>query len=377
MGIKINNNQSRNSTPVASKERESFLTKEISLFGYSFNSRKKELWYDELSVLLRSGIQLRQALELISETQKKAEDAKMIKGMLQKLLVGVAFSESIKAEKAFTDYEYYAIKIGEQTGQLSRVTEELSAFFKGKNDQRKEISSALTYPLIVLATAVVVVGFMLKYVVPMFVDIFKQNKVELPLITKSIISFSNFVSENGWLLLLVFGALIALFVWMVKKDWYHKIIGDIQLRIPVLGNYIKNVHTAQLTQAMALLVSAKVPIVDSMQLVSKMTNFFPLERALGTISTDVIEGVKLSKAFAKHAIFDKKMQALIRVAEETNQTEYIFEKLSTQYNHQLKHQSQIIANVLNPLLTLIVGLLVGIILVAMYLPMFRLSNVLG
>ncbi|WP_027392704.1 type II secretion system F family protein [Aquimarina latercula] len=376
MGIKIEN------TKKTKQENTSFdiseiLTKEITLFGNAFNSKKKEQWYAELSVLLKSGIDLKSGLELLSETQKKEKDQKLMNSMLLKLIDGNAFSEILKADKNFTDYEYYAVRIGEQTGQLAQITLELSEFYKRKNDLKREIVSALTYPIIVLLTALIVIFFMLRYVVPMFVDIFKQNKVDLPDITEAIISFSNFTGEHGFLIL---GCIILTIIGVSlvsKKKWYRKFLGKLQLKIPILGNYFRRIYMAQFTQALSLLTYAKVPMVDSIDLVKNMINFYPLQQGLQKTNEAVIAGDKLSTSFAKSSIFDKKLIAMIRVAEETNQTEFIFQKLNEQYNQQVKHQSQVISNVLNPLLTILVGIIVGVILIAMYLPMFRLSSVIG
>ncbi len=376
MAIKIENTGKRSKAQDGFQWQE-LLTKEITVFGNSFNNKKKELWYDELAVLLKSGINLKNALELLADTQKKEQDKVLMKAMLEDLIIGTSFSEIIKSNSVFTKYEYYAIKIGEQTGQLDRITSELSEFYKRKNQQRSEITTALTYPVIVLVTAFLVVGFMLKYVVPMFVDIFKQNNVDLPVVTQMIVDFSQLVGDHGLVMLLgsVVGILGVFF--LSKKEGFRKRWDHVLLKLPILGEYVRKIYLAQFTQALSLLTASKVPIVDSMQLVSQMIDFYPLRQGLLSVSNDVISGVKLSKGFAKHNIFDKKMLALIRVAEETNQTEYIFEKLSEQYNHQVRQQSQVIGNVLNPLLTIFVGVIVGVILVAMYLPMFKLSSVVG
>ncbi|WP_271765826.1 type II secretion system F family protein [Aquimarina algiphila] len=376
MGIKIDTTK-RQSQRDNSFDVSDILTKEITLFGTAFTSKKKEQWYAELSVLLKSGIDLRSGLELLSETQKKEKDRKLMTVMLSKLITGTPFSEILKDDKNFTDYEYYAIKIGEQTGELAKITLELSEFYKRKNELRREIVSALTYPIIVLCTAMIVIVFMLRYVVPMFVDIFKQNKVDLPGITQGIISFSNFMGEYGALLfgLFILGAGVLIFI--SKKQWYRKILGTIQLRLPILGAYFQRIYMAQFTQAISLLTSAKVPMVESIDLVKNMINFYPLQQGLYRTKQLVLAGGTLSVSFAESPIFDKKMIAMMRVAEETNQTEFIFQKLNEQYNQQVKHQSQIISNVLNPLLTIFVGIIVGAILIAMYLPMFRLSSVIG
>jgi len=352
------------------------LTKEISLFGASFNNKQKELFYNELSVLLHSGINLKNALELLSETQTKVHLQEMITSILKQLVSGTAFSEIIKTQDVFTTYEYYAIKIGEQTGQLANVLADLSNFFKRKNEQRREVTSALTYPIIVLITSIIVVIFMLKYVVPMFEDIFKQNNVSLPLITRKIIQFSDFMGKYGWELFILLCLTPFLWIYISKKDWYKKASAQILLRIPIIGGYLQKIYLAQFTQAMALLTSSKVTVVESLQLVAQMIQFHPLQEALKDSAQDILVGGSLSSAFVKHTIFDRKMLALMRVAEETNKTEYVFEQLNDQYNTQVKYQSQVIANVLNPILTLLVGVIVGVILISMYLPMFQLSTVI-
>ncbi|GAA4276403.1 type II secretion system F family protein [Aquimarina mytili] len=376
MGIKI-------STPKKQPQKNNsfdiskVLTKEITLFGNAFSAKKKEQWYAELNVLLKSGIDLRSGLELLAETQKKEKDQKLMQSMLSQLVDGSSFSDILKKDKNFTDYEYYAVRIGEQTGQLAQITIELSEFYKRKNELRREIISSLTYPIIVMCTALLVIVFMLRYVVPMFVDIFRQNNVELPGITKGIISFSDFIGTHG--LALLIGLLIGIggIVFISKKQWYRKIIGNFQLKLPILGDYFRRIYMAQFTQAISLLTSAKVPMVESIDLVKNMINFYPLQEGLEKAKQSILTGGTLSTSFNNNPIFDKKMIAMVRVAEETNQTEYIFQKLNEQYNQQVKYQSQIISNVLNPMLTIFVGIIVGVILIAMYLPMFRLSSVIG
>ena len=112
-------------------------------------------------------------------------------------------------------------------------------------------------------------------------------------------------------------------------------------------------------------------------MIREMVNFHPLQKSLHDIEADILQGERMSESFKKHQLFDKKMIALLKVAEETNQTEYVFKKLYNQYSKEVEYQSKTITNILNPILTLMVGFIVGVILIAMYLPMFRLSSVIG
>lgn len=376
MGIKFDNSSNKQNN--SNKESiTNFLNKEISFFGNAFSNRSKEHFYGELSILLNSGVNLKKSLDLISEMQSKLRDKKLIDNISLEIVGGSSLSEALEKNKNFTPYEYHAIKIGEQTGQLHKITSDLRDFFIRKTELRRQLISSLSYPLIVLITAILVVFFMLKYVVPMFVDIFKQNKVELPWLTEMIVELSNLIRENG---LLIFFLILVLFIvlkWVSKKNWYYKFIGYLQLKIPVLGNYIRKIYLVQFTQAMALLTNSKIPVVNGIHLSRNMIKFYPLESSLEIIEKDIIQGEKLHECFIKHSFYDKRMVALLKVAEETNQTEYIFQKLFDQYSSDIKHQGQLISNVLNFLLTLLVGIIVGTILIAMYLPMFKLSSIIG
>lgn len=356
---------------------DSLLKKEITFLGSSFSSKLKEDYYTELNILLKAGIALREALELLKKAQKKKSNEEILTTIVTDLEAGNSFSEAIKKHKSFTEYEYYSLKIGEETGTLAKVCEQLGGFFGRKNEQRRNLTSALTYPVIILSTAVLVVVFMLQFVVPMFQDIFTQQKVELPAITKIIIDFSEFIKNYNGLLVLLLISFFFTNLFLKKNRKYKRIKDTLVLKIPYVGKFVKAVYLSQFTQAVTLLTSSKVPVVNSIQLVKQMILFYPIQEALASVEEQLLKGDSLSESLAKHKLFDDKMIAMVKVAEETNQTEFIFERLNTQYNTQVSQQSKTLSTVMEPLIIVFVGFFVGIILVAMYLPMFKLSSVLG
>jgi len=378
MGFKLEHTLAK---PVASDSKqnglESLLKKEITLFGSLFNAKKKEDFYAELAVLLKAGVHLREALEILAENQKKSKIKFFMEGMLFDLDRGESLSELLKSRKEFTEYEYYSIQIGEESGNLPKIVDELGQFYARKNEQRRALLNAMTYPMIILCTAILVVVFMLRMVVPMFEDIFKQNGVELPGITKGIIAASNMLKVYGWPIVLVFVGLIFGRKLLFKSEAIQRRKDNFLLRLPFLGHFIKAVHMAQFTQAVALLTSSKVPLLNSVQMVKRMILFYPLQDALNEMENNIMQGVSLHESIRHNRIFDNKMASLVKVAEETNQTEYIFEKLNHQYGLEVAQKSKLLSTIMEPLIIVVIGLFVGVILVAMYLPMFRLSSVLG
>lgn len=356
---------------------DKLLKTEIHLFAnHGFSNKKKEAFYTELNVLLKSGLTLKDALTISIEEQKKKKDKERLQFILNSLIEGRSLFESMKLKKDFSPYEYYSIQIGEKTGSLQKVIEQLADFYKRKNAQRRMISSALSYPIIVLITAFLAITFMLKFVVPMFEGIFQQNNKELPSITKFIISLSNYFSSYFYhglvvILILVLAGLIS-----KNKNWYRGLRTGILIKIPFVGEFQRKIKLAQFTQSMYLLTSSKVAILEALELTKKMINYLPVEKALDKVAKQLLTGKSLYESFKNQKIFDSRMSSLIKVAEETNQNEVIFKRLADQYNEEVDYRAKLISSTIEPIIILVLGSIVAIILIAMYLPMFTMSNLM-
>ena len=356
---------------------QKILETEINLFGSKFSNKKKYTFYLELSVLLGAGITIKEALTLLLENQKQDKDKKLYENILNDIIGGKPFSKAILDTGKFSEYEYYSLKIGEETGNTTKITEQLGVFFERKNEQKRIVIAALTYPIIILSTAVLVIIFMLSYVVPMFQDIFNQNNVELPWITRVIISLSTFLKNYGLYFFILAIATVIGFRFFSKNYNFKRYSQNMLLKIPVFGKFIKKVYLAQFTQAISLLTSSKIPILNSIQLVSKMIQFVPLQEDLIKVEEGLMKGLSLNESLKNLKMFDNKMISLVKVSEETNQTDFVFKQLNEQYNQEVTQQSKIMSTILEPFIILIVGLIVAVLLVAMYLPMFQLSNAIG
>jgi len=359
-------------------DKDSIWQREIFSFSKKFGKKRKESYYTELNILLDSGIQLTSALELIREGIKSKHVSTILQKMLEALMEGKELSEAKKDHAEFTNYEIQCIKIGEQSGKLSEVVKGLADYFREFNRQRSELMSALTYPIIVMSTAVLVVVFMLKFVVPIFKDMFNRNQVELPWITRIVLSSSELIEDNFWLMLLSVVGLVFLFRFVTRSDAFKRIWGDLLMRIPIFGNMVLHTHLSRFIGAMSLLSKAKINITQSLEMVRDMTDFYPLKDAIGKATQSIIEGSSQAQAFAGHPkLFDSKFVAMIKVSEETNQNELVYENLKFRYEEVLKNRSKSLTNILNPILTLFIGFVVGFILIALYLPMFKMSTLIG
>lgn len=354
-------------------ETQSILKKEIA-WGSPFNDRRKESFYSELVILLSSGLDLKGALDIIIEEQRNPRVAKILQDIMKQIIHGASFSGAIQGKSDFGAYEYYSIRIGEESGRLMEVLQELANFFRKRIKQRKQLVSAFSYPAVIFLTAFGAVFFMMNFIVPLFADAFKRFNSELPALTLAVIRFSGFFRHWWWLLLLVMGSLVVFIGMFHKRPWYRQFMSGLLLKMPLLGSLIQKIYLARFCQSMALMAGAKTPLIQSLDLVGKMMGLYAFEQALKQIQNDIFHGKLLHQAMQKHKIFDPKMVSLIKVGEETNRLDTIFKRLHEQYSEETDHQTALLSTLLEPLLIILVGGMVALILIAMYLPMFRLGS---
>jgi type IV pilus assembly protein PilC len=353
------------------------LSKQIRLFPWKMNDKRKERFYNELKVLLTAGLDIRASLELLHSDAATPEESKLYGLILANLDSGLSFAESIEKTNHFTTYEYYSLRIGEETGSVIIILNDLSDYYKKKIKQKRKLSGALSYPLIVIVIALLAVIFMLRFVVPMFADMLSRFNTELPALTKYIIEASGFLGDYSLPLLLVFVGAATLGWSQRKKVWFRKASANFVMRLPFVGRLTQKIYLERFTHSMQLLLSAKTNLIDSLDLVSKMVGYYPLETSLETIRKDILTGSSLHASMGKYPVYPKRLISLIRVAEESNQLDKMFGRISVQLTEELEHETTLLGSVIEPFMILFLGIMVAVILVAMYLPMFKLGTAFG
>lgn len=351
-----------------------YLNKDISFSRKKLKNKHKEYFFSELSLLLSSGIDLKTSLEIIVEEQTKPAIKELFSVIKDQVIEGAALSKGLKLTENFSEYDYYSVKIGEESGKVNDVLNELSEFYTKSIAQSRKITGALSYPIIVLITAFAAIFFIMKFMVPMFEEIFTRSNNDLPPLTNFIIKISNFFSDNFLIFFLVIVILIISDRFLKQVDKYKLIKGRLILKLPILGNLIKLFYLERFFQSMSLMVSSKVNIIKSIELGRKMIGFPVLEKSLEVVQKDILGGMLLNESLKQFPIFNNRTIYLIKVGEEVNQLDKVFKKLNTQYADQFNHSIGILTNLLEPFLIIFVGLFVAIILIAMYLPMFQMGT---
>ncbi len=359
----------------AANNNTSFFQKEIT-FGNPFSDKRKESFYKELSNLLASGVDLQRSFTILIEEQEKQQLKEIVEEIQNHVIQGYSLSDACKKTTHFSAYEYQSIRIGEETSRLHSVLEHLSHFYGDKVKLKRQLIGVFTYPVFVLCITIAVLYFMLTSVVPMFKDVFSQFGQELPLLTQKIIWLSNHFST----FLLFFAAGISGFIvygyTQRKEENYRKFLGNSLLKIPVFGVLLRKIYLARFCQSAALLLASKTPLVKTLELIEGMIGFYPLEEAMRVTRQEILVGESLYKGLAKFSLFDKRLLSMVKIAEEINQLDTAFERLTQQYQEEIEYRTKLLGTVIEPLIIVLIGLVVGVIMVAMYLPMFNLSNVI-
>jgi len=365
--------------PVLVKTHEAgklaFLQKEIS-FGKKFGDKQKERFYNELTTLLNAGVDINGALEILQNENFKKHEKAILIGIKDCIVSGKSFSAALMETGHFSKYEVYSIKIGEESGRILQIVKELGLYFSKRIKLKRQMTGIFTYPVFLLVVSTGILYFMLNNVVPIFSDVFKKFGKELPAFTQKVISLSNWTQAYFVYVVLVLMLIVGFLYWNRNKVWFRKYSFKLLFALPMFGKLFHKVYLARFAQSMTLLINAKTPITEALALVEKMIACYPIEVALSTIRSEITKGISLNEAMRKHKVFDSRMVSLIKVAEEVNQLDAMFERLAHQYNDELEHQTAIAGKLVEPILILVIGAMVGIILIAMYQPMFEMNNLM-
>lgn len=350
------------------------LNKDISLFGNTWSDTHKEQFYTKVHTLLQAGVDIKTVLELSEQSAEKQKIKKSIAQIKNSILQGKALHQAMEESTHFSPFEYYSVKIGEETGRLDSILLELSTYFNTRIQQKRKLVSAFSYPVVVLLTAIAAVWFMLRYLVPMFADVYNRFGGELPLITKYVLALSNAIGNYGIYIILIVIVLLIVFYNSRNSISFRKFSSSILLKLPVIGIMLRLLYTSRFCKSLALMISADIPLNESLNLLKKMIGFYPIESGIDEITSGLMQGNSFAECIAKQDIYPSEMIAMIKVGEEVNQLDNLLHRIGDEYAKQVVHKTEMLNSLLEPVLIIFLGIVIGIILIAMYLPIFKLST---
>ncbi|MFP4332514.1 MAG: type II secretion system F family protein [Campylobacterales bacterium] len=333
----------------------------------------------ELSIYLKSGISLINAISLLKEQQESKKQEQFMTQIHKMLTEGNSFSYSLKKQAIFVMPEYFikTVEASESGGTLDKVLAELSELIKKNYEIEKNISNAMIYPAFIFIMSFVILIFLINYVVPKISLIFEQLNQELPLSTQIVISVGNFMQDYGFYMASVLLVLILIVSVVVKRsrDIRYK-IDTALLKLPLLGKFFLVSELARFSNLFSSLLNSGVPVVQSIVLASQTFRNLAMQEYFGEIKDRVVEGKSISKALSsinKSEVVPKSFIHSISIGESSGNLSEMLGNISELYSFEVQNRQEKFLALLEPAVILFMGLVVGFIVVSMLLPVFNIN----
>jgi len=361
------------------KAREPFNWRELFKFKKKVKLPQLMISTKKMATMLRSGLSILPALEMVRDQVENPT----LKSTMNQIYVDVESGSSLsqafsKHPDVFSSIYINLVKAGESSGRLDVFLDKLVLNLRKTIKIKKSIQSAMLYPSILLTVATVVVGIMMIFVVPVFAQMFGSIGSELPAPTLMIMTISNFLRDpyGGGVLVVGIAASIIGFRFLVsrnavvRKKWHATL-----LKLPVLGPMILNSNLAQISMVYGNLSGAGVPVIEALDITAASSKNEVVRDAIQLAKRGVFSGEPLSKLLGEIEVFPSTFSQLVSVGEQTGNMTEMLETISSYYEEEFDTSVEKLAQMMEPLMIVFLGGVIGFILVAMYLPIFKMGQV--
>ena len=347
------------------------------------NIKQKDvlLFTKKLATMVHAGLPVVDTLSLLSDQMESKAFKKVLKQIYLDIESGNSVSVSFsKYDKLFGNIYVNLVKAGEASGKLDTFLSKLVENLEKTEKIRANIKSALFYPVILLIVSLGVIAIMLIYVVPIFVELFSSVGGELPALTQIIMSASDYVSDPMRGGVTFFAILVGLYVLRKQlrtnynlRRKYHRML----LKTPLVGDLIIKSGLSKIGLILGNLSAAGVPLIEALEISTTSTDNIPLTEAMNNVKLGVFSGSPLSELFDKEVIIPSTFGQMTKVGEETGNMEEMFESISGYYQEELDNAVQRLTAMLEPIMIVFMGGTIGFIIIAMYMPIFQMGQMVG
>ena len=359
---------------------------EVSHLDYEPNSKLKIpqndllVFFRQMAVMLKSGVPLSQALELLSENMTNKKFGANILDVSKRLGSGEELSSSLNNyPRIFTPIMIGLIEAGEAGGILSPVLERLASLIEAQSKIKSQITGALIYPVAILVLAVTISLALLIFIVPTFDEMFKSMGAELPALTSFMLSLSRIVTSPGFLIIspILLFIVFYLFNIIYSTQSGRKFIDNLILKIPLFGDLILKSELASMSDTLSTLINSGISIVEGLEKCINASNNEIIKISLRNSISLVTQGQELSTSLETAKIIPRLLISMLKIGEETGALAFMLENLSNFYKREVEEAVTVLTKAMEPAVIFVVAAIVGTIVISLYLPMFSLINEMG
>jgi type IV pilus assembly protein PilC len=333
----------------------------------------------QLATMLAAGIPLVQGLEIVGNGHDKPAVQKLILAIKSDIEGGMSLHEALARHPLhFNDLFVNLVEAGEHAGALESLLDKVATYQEKTEATKKKVKKALFYPAAVMVVACVVTIILMVFVIPQFESLFKGFGANLPAFTQMVINISHTVQHNGIYLAIAVGAAGYAFMYFHKRSKAMRIFLDrAVLHVPVIGPILNKAAIARYARTLSTMFAAGVPLVEALTSVAGATGNNVYETAVLKMRDEVSTGQRLQRAMENVGLFPNMVVQMIAVGEESGSLDTMSGKVATFYEAEVDNAVDSMSSLLEPLIMAILGVLVGGLVIAMYLPIFKLGEVVG
>lgn len=347
----------------------------IEIFAKKVKKKDLAVFCRQFYTMLDAGLNIVNSLDILSVQTENKTLRKAITDVAEDVQKGVTLSEAMRIhEKVFPSILINMVEAGEVSGNLDTILERMAVHFEKENKTENKVRSSMVYPIVLMVVSVAVVIFMLIFILPTFVGMFEGSDTPLPLPTRILIGLSDFLKSYWY----IFIGLVALIVFgissYINSESGRRFFDSIKLKLPIVKGPTVKIVTSRFTRTLSTLMSSGIPLLRSMEVVSKVVNNKVVEEKLISGIEDIRRGVPLSRMIRDVEIFPPMVDSMVKIGEESGALDDILLKTADFYDEEVDVALTKLTSMLEPLMIVFMALIIGFIVIAMYLPMFEVVN---
>jgi type IV pilus assembly protein PilC len=352
--------------------------------GFGLKRRQRISGHDlavftrQFSTMINSGLPLVQCLEILSKQTENAALREVILDVMARVEAGASLSEALaRRPEAFDALYVNMVDAGEAGGILDNILMRLATYIEKAVALRRKVKGAMTYPIVVGVVAVSAALFMLLFIIPVFAKVFADFGGQLPLPTRIVVGLSDLLKTTWWALLAAgVGCAFAVRRYY-RTESGRRVIDAGLLRAPIIGDVLRKTAIARFTRTLGTMIASGVPILAGLEVTAKTAGNKLIEEAVMAARSGIREGETISAPLEKSAVFPPMVVQMIAVGEETGALDTMLERIANFYDEEVNSAVESLTSIIEPVMIVVMGVMVGGMVVAMYLPMFKLVNVIA
>jgi type IV pilus assembly protein PilC len=365
--------------PVSITKAKAGMKKELSIPGFGKKVKLKDLavMSRQFATMINSGLSMLRSLSILAEQTANPELARVLGEVSRDVETGVALSTSLaKHPNVFPPLMVNMCRAGEVGGFLDQVLLQIAANYESEVKLRGKVKSAMTYPVVVFVMAILAVVGMLLFIVPTFASMFETLGGELPAPTRLLVAMSDILKVGAPFLLVALIAASVTWGKVKNKEQVRNVVDPIKLKIPVFGKLFQKIALSRFARNLGTMMHAGVPILQSLDIVADTTGNVVLGRAIRDVQESVRSGESLTAPLGNHPVFPPMVVQMLAVGEDTGALDSMLHKISEFYDQEVESTTESLTALIEPLMIAVLGGIVGSMIIALYMPIFKVFDMI-